>query len=68
MAFADQGDFEATKTLSSRRAPCHDKHQFCANMMVSTQIIFEISLLYIVVLTRKEEKKNGTSDTAHFCI
>ena len=36
MAFVDQGEFEAMKTLSGRRAPrCH-KHQFRAKMTVST--------------------------------
>ena len=38
MAFIDQGQFEATKMLSRHRAPCCDKHQFCAKMMVNTQI------------------------------
>ena len=28
MAFIDQGEFEAMKTLSGRRAPRCDKHQF----------------------------------------
>ena len=36
MAFIDQGEFEAIKTLSGRRAPCCDKDQFCAKMTVST--------------------------------
>ena len=32
----DQGEFEAMKTLSGRRAPCFDKNQFRAKMTVST--------------------------------
>ena len=68
MAFVDQGEFEAMKTLSGRRAPRCDKHQFRAKMTVST--VCEISLLNIVVLTRKKERKkntkNGTFMTAHF--
>ena len=36
MAFVDQGEFEAMKTLSGRRAPRCDKHQFRAKMTVST--------------------------------
>ena len=32
MAFIDQGEFEAVKTLSGRRAPCCDKDQFRAKM------------------------------------
>ena len=56
MAFTDQGEFEATKTLSGGRAPHCDKHQFCAKMTVNTQTVFEISLLNIVVLTRRIRK------------
>ena len=36
MAFIDQGEFEAMKTLSSRRAPRSDKHQFRAKVKAST--------------------------------
>ena len=36
MAFVDQGEFEAMKTLRGRRAPRCDKHQFRAEMTVST--------------------------------
>ena len=35
-AFIDQGKFEAAKTLSDRRVPRCDKHQFHAKMTVST--------------------------------
>ena len=34
MAFIDHGEFEAIQTLSGRRAPCCDKHQFHAKMTV----------------------------------
>ena len=34
--FVDQDEFEAMKTLSGRRAPRCDKHQFRAKMTVST--------------------------------
>ena len=34
--FIDHGEFEALKTLSGRRAPRCDKHQFRAKMTVST--------------------------------
>ena len=44
MAFVDQDEFEAMKTLSGRRAPRCDKDQFRAKMTVSTQIVYEISL------------------------
>ena len=43
------------KTLNGHRAPRCDKHQFRAKMTVSTQTVFEISLLNLVVLTRKKE-------------
>ena len=56
MAFIDQGEFEAMKTLNDRRAPRCDKDQFRAKMTVSTQTVFKISLLNIVVLTRKKEE------------
>ena len=69
MAFADQGEFEAMKTLSGRRAPCCDKHQFRAKMMVSTLTVFELSLFE--QSGRNEERKNtknGTLAIAHFCV
>ena len=67
MAFIDPGEFEAIKTLSGRRAPRCDKDQFCAKVTVS-QTVFEISLLNIVVLTRKKNTKNDTFATVHFCV
>ena len=36
MAFVDQDEFEAMKTLSGRRAPRCDEDQFRAKMTVST--------------------------------
>ena len=41
------GYFEATKMLSGHRAPHYDDHQFCAEMTVGTQTVFDISLLNI---------------------
>ena len=35
-SFIDQGEFEATKTLSCCRALCCDKYHFCAKITVST--------------------------------
>ena len=35
LLLSDQGEFEAMKTLNSRRSPRCDKHQFCAKMTVS---------------------------------
>ena len=52
-------EFEDKKMLSSHRALRCDKHQFHAKMTVSTQTVGEISLLNIVVLTRKKNNKNG---------
>ena len=54
MAFVDHGEFEATKTPIGRRAPRCDKDQFHAKMTVSTSIICEITLLNIVVVTRRK--------------
>ena len=71
MAFIDQGEFEAMKMLSGRRAPHCDKHQFRAKMTVSTQNVFEISLLNMVVLTRKKErilKKNTNNGIFAFAL
>ena len=63
MVFIDQGKFKAMKTLSGRRPPRCDKHQFRAKMTVSTQdIVVDHSGL------NKKEYKNGTFMTAHFCI
>ena len=36
MAFIDQVELEALKTLSGQRALCCDNNQFCAQMTVST--------------------------------
>ena len=36
MAFVDQFEFEAMKTLSSWEAAHYDEHQFCAKIKVST--------------------------------
>ena len=67
MAFYARGEFEAMKTPNGRRALRCDKDQFRAKMTMSTSIICEISLLTIVVVTRKN-KKNGAFATAHFCV
>ena len=56
MAFVDHGEFEATKTPIGRRAPRCDKDQFRAKMTVSTSTVCEISLLNIVVVTRRMRK------------
>ena len=56
MAFIDQDEVEAMKTLSDRRALRCDKDQFRAKMTMSTSTVCEISLLDIVVLTRRIRK------------
>ena len=55
MAFIGQSEFKAMKTPNGRRALHCDKDQFRAKMTVSTSIVCEISLLTIVVVTRKKE-------------
>ena len=72
MAFVDQGEFEAMKTLSGWEAAHCDEHQFRAKIKVSAWTVFELSLFEQVVVTKKERKKkntkNGTFATAHFCV
>ena len=73
MAFIDQGEFEAMKTLSGWEAVRCDEHPFRAKMKVSAWTVFELSLFDKVVWTKKEEerrknKKNGTFATAHFFV
>ena len=67
MAFIDKGEFKAKKMLNDCRALHCDKHQFCVKLTMSISIVFETSLLNIVVLTRKNTK-NGTFGTAHLHI
>ena len=43
MAFIDQGEFEAMKTLSGWEAARSDEHQFRAKIKVSTLAVFELS-------------------------
>ena len=59
MAFIDQGK---VKTPIGCRALRCDKDQFGAKITVSTSIVCEISLLNIVVVTRKKEDEKW-----HFC-
>ena len=44
MAFIDQGEFEAMKTLSGWEAARCDEHPFCAKIKVSARTVFELSL------------------------
>ena len=60
MAFIDQGEFEAMKSLSGWEAAHSDKHQFRAKIKVSTLAIFELSSFDKWSEQRKKEK-NGTS-------
>ena len=68
MAFIDQGEFEAMKSLSGWKATRSDEHQFCAKIKVSTLAIFELSSFGKWSEERKKERENGTFATAHFCI
>ena len=43
MAFIDQGEFEAMKSLSGWEATHSDEHQFRAKIKVSTLAVFELS-------------------------
>ena len=44
MAFVDQGEFEAMKTLSGWEAARCDDHPFRAKIMVSAWTVFKLSL------------------------
>ena len=57
MAFIDQGEFEAMKTLSGWEAARSDEHQFRAKIKVSTLAVFELSLLDKWSEQRKNNKK-----------
>ena len=46
MAFIDQGEFEAIKTLSGWEAAHCDEHQIRAKIKVSTGAVFELSLFH----------------------
>ena len=70
MAFIDQGEFEAMKTLSGWEAARPDEHQFRAKIKVSTLAVFELSLLDKWSEQRRIRKntKNGTFAITHFCV
>ena len=74
MAFIDQGEFKAMKSLSSWKASRSDEHQFRAKIKVSTLAVFELSLLdkWSEQRKKKEERrknnKNGTFAMAHFFV
>ena len=55
MAFIDQGEFEAMKSLSGWEAAHSDEHQFRAKIKVSTLAVFEVSLLDKWSERKKEE-------------
>ena len=44
MAFIEQGEFEAMKTLSGWEAACCDEYMFRAKIKVSARPVFELSL------------------------
>ena len=68
MAFIDQGEYEAMKTLSGWEAARSDKHQFHAKIKVSTLAVFELSLVDKWSEQRKKKMKNGTFAIAQFCV
>ena len=64
MAFIDQGEFEAMKTLNGWEAARSDVHQFRAKIKVSTLAVFELSLLDKWSEQRKNKKEY---EKWHFC-
>ena len=63
MAFIDQSEFEAMKSLSGWEAAHSDKHQFRAKIKVSTSAVFELSLLD----KWSEQRKKKEDEKWHFC-
>ena len=57
MAFIDQGEFEAMKSLSGWEAARSDEHQFRAKIKVSTLAIFELSFDKWSEKRKKERRK-----------
>ena len=57
MAFIDQGEFEAMKSLSGWEAARSDEHQFRAKIKVSTLAVFELSSFDKWSERRKKERK-----------
>ena len=74
MAFIDQGEFKAMKSLSGWKAARSDEHQFRAKIKVSSLAVFELSLLdkWSEQRMKKEERrknnKNGTFAIVHFFV
>ena len=68
MAFVDQGEFEAMKTMSGWEAARYSKHQFCAKIKVSAWAVFELPLFDSGLNKERKKTKNDTFATAHFCI
>ena len=57
MAFIDQGEFEAMKSLSGWEAACSDEHQFRGKIKVSTLAVFKLSSFDKWSEQRKKERK-----------
>ena len=58
MAFIDQGEFEAMKTLSGWEASRCDEYPFRAKIKVSAWTFFVLSLFdKVAVWTKKKKKK-----------
>ena len=66
MAFIDQDEFEAMKTLSGWEAARCDEYLFRAKIKVSAWTVFELSLFDKVVWTKNN--KNGIFATTHSCV
>ena len=65
-SFIDLGKFAVINLLSGRTAQHCDKHQFRTKM--STQTIFEMSLLNMVLTIKKQRNEKWHFHIAHFCI
>ena len=69
MAFIEQGEFEAMKTLSDWEVAHTDEHQFRAKIKpFRVLVVFELSLLDKWSEQRNKNTKNGTFAITHFCV
>ena len=60
MAFIDQGEFEAMKSLSGWEAACSDEHQFCTKSTLAVSSYRRLTTKWC------ENTKNGTFATVDF--
>ena len=68
MAFIDQGEFEAMKTLSGWEAARCDEHPFRAKIKLEPFSSYRCLTKWSEQRKKKKNNKNGIFITAHFCV